>query len=96
MLTSDLAVSFRRGDKIFPFLIDTDNAGFLRDAAGLIEIFDEFIGKTRSELERELDEFIGTGTDYKIMRGLIKLLNDRCEFETDAPAVNVVFAVVGC
>jgi predicted nuclease of restriction endonuclease-like RecB superfamily len=28
----------------------------------------------------------GTGTDYKILRGLIKLLNDRCEFETGAPA----------
>lgn len=86
MLTSDLAVSFRRGDKIFPFLIKTDNAGFLRDAIGLIEIFEEFIGTTRGELEKELEEFIGTGTDYKILRGLIKLLNDRCEFETNAPA----------
>jgi predicted nuclease of restriction endonuclease-like RecB superfamily len=86
MLTSDLAVSFRRGDKIFPFLIDTGNAGYLRDAADLIEIFEAFAGETRGALERELEEFIGTGTDYKIMRGLIKLLNDRCEFETSAPA----------
>jgi uncharacterized protein len=86
MLTSDLAVSFRRGDKIFPFLIKTDNAGYLRDAAGLIEIFEAFAGSTRGEIEHELEEFIGTGTDYKILRGLIKLLNDRCEFETSAPA----------
>jgi len=86
MLTSDLAVSFRRGDKIFPFLIRTDNAGHLRDAANLIEIFAAFIGETRGALERELEEFIGTGTDYKIMRGLIKLLFDRAEFETAAPA----------
>lgn len=86
MLTSDLAVSFRRGDKIHPFLIDTENLGYLRDAASLIEIFDGFIGETRGALERELDEFIGTGTDFKIMRGLIKLLNDRADFETNAPA----------
>jgi predicted nuclease of restriction endonuclease-like RecB superfamily len=86
MLTSDLAVSFRRGDKIYPFLIDTNNAGYMRDAANLIEIFEAFTGETRGALERELEEFIGTGTDYKIMRGLIKLLMDRCEFETDAPA----------
>jgi uncharacterized protein len=86
MLTSDLAVSFRRGDKIYPFLINARDGGFLRDAVNLIEIFESFIGKTRGTLESELEEFIGTGTDYKIMRGLIKLLNDRCEFETDAPA----------
>jgi len=86
MLTSDLAVSFRRGDKIFPFLIDTDNAGYLRDAAGLIEIFEEFMSETRATLERELEEFIGTGTDYRIMRGLIKLLDDRTQFAIEAPA----------
>jgi predicted nuclease of restriction endonuclease-like RecB superfamily len=86
MLTSDLAVSFRRGDKIFPFLIDRDNLGSLRDAASLIEIFAAFEGETRGALERELEEFIGTGTDYKILRGLIKLLFDRSEFETSAPA----------
>jgi uncharacterized protein len=86
MLTSDLAINFRRGEKIFPFLVKTDDVRIQNDAAGLIEIFEEFIGKTRGALERELEEFIGTGTDYKIMRGLIKLLTDRCEFETDAPA----------
>lgn len=86
MLTSDLAVSYRRGDKIYPFLIDPENLGYLRDAEGLIEIFEEFMGAMRGALERELEEFIGTGTDYKILRGLIKLLNDRSEFETNAPA----------
>lgn len=86
MLTSDLAISWRRGDRIFPRLIKTDDAGYLRDAEILIEIFEEFLGKTRGELERELEEYVGTGTDYRILRGLIKLLTDRCEFETAAPA----------
>jgi hypothetical protein len=30
-------------------------------------------------LQQALDEYIGVGTDYKILRGLIKLLLDRCE-----------------
>lgn len=86
MLTSDLAINFRRGDKVYPRLIKTDDAGYLRDAEILIEIFEEFQGKTRGELERELEEYIGTGTDFRILRGFIKLLTDRCEFETAAPA----------
>lgn len=86
MLTSDLAISYRRGEKIFPFLINTDNQGFLRDAENLIEIFEQSINKTRGEIERELEEYIGTGTDYNILRGLIKLLKDRSDFEVSAPA----------
>ena len=86
MLTSDLAINFRRGDKIYPRLIKTDDAGYLRDAANLIEIFEDFQGKTRGEIEAELEEYVGTGTDYRILRGFIKLLNDRAEFETHAPA----------
>ncbi|MDQ3751250.1 MAG: DUF790 family protein, partial [Acidobacteriota bacterium] len=86
MLTSDLAINWRRGDKIFPRLIKTDNANFQRDAEILIEIFDEFSGKTRGELELELEEYVGTGTDYRILRGFIKLLSDRCKFATSSVA----------
>lgn len=86
MLTSDLAINWRRGDKIFPRLIKTNNEGYLRDAEILIEIFDEFSGKTRGELEFELEEYVGTGTDYRILRGLIKLLTDRCKFATSSVA----------
>ena len=86
MLTSDLAINFQRGDKISPRIIKTDDGGYLRDAEVLIEIFDEFTGKTRGELESELEEYVGTGTDYRILRGLIKLLTDRCKFEVSSPA----------
>ena len=82
MLTSDLSLNWSQGDKIFPRFIRTDNAVYLRDAQILIEIFSEFEGKTRGELERELEEYIGTGTDYRILRGFIKLLTDRSEFDT--------------
>jgi predicted nuclease of restriction endonuclease-like RecB superfamily len=86
MLTSDLAVSWRRGDKVFPRLLKTNDANYLRDAQILIEIFEDFAGKTRGELERELEEYVGTGTDYRILRGFIKLLIDRSEFETASVA----------
>jgi predicted nuclease of restriction endonuclease-like RecB superfamily len=86
MLTSDLAVSQRRGDKIVPRLLKTNDANYLRDAGVLVEIYEEFIGRTRGELERELEEYVGTGTDYRILRGFIKLLADRSEFETASVA----------
>lgn len=86
MLTSDLSINYRRGAKFFPFLIKTDNPDFLRDAENLIAIFDEFQGATRGEIDRELEAYAGTGTDFKILRGLSKLLNDRCEYETSSVA----------
>jgi hypothetical protein len=86
MLTSNLAINWRRGDKIFPRLIKTDNPNYLRDAEILVEIFDDLQDKTRGELALELEEYIGTGTDYRILRGFIKLLTDRCEFETSSVA----------
>lgn len=82
MLTSELAISRRRGDRIFPYFIKTNHTDYLRDAAHLIQIFAEFEGKTRGELERELEAYIGNGTDYRVLRGFIKLLNDNSLFET--------------
>jgi hypothetical protein len=86
MLTADLAINFRRGDKIHPRLLRTNDANYLRDAENLIAIFDAAIEKTRAEIEAELEEYVGTGTDYKILRGLIKLLFDRAEFQTASVA----------
>lgn len=86
MLTSDLAINFRRGGKIYPRLIKTDTRDYLTDAENLIEIFENFTGEKRGDLEGELEEYVGTGTNYRVLRGLIKLLNDRCEFETASVA----------
>jgi hypothetical protein len=86
MLTADLAINFRRGRNIFPRLIKTNDESLLNDAANLTEIFEDFQGKTRGELETELEDYVGTGTNYQILRGFIKLLYDRAEFETHAPA----------
>jgi predicted nuclease of restriction endonuclease-like RecB superfamily len=54
-------------------------------ASDLVDIVREHLGRPRAELERAFDEYIGAGTDYRTMRGIIKLLTDRCEFETSSP-----------
>jgi predicted nuclease of restriction endonuclease-like RecB superfamily len=86
MLTADLALSWQRGEQIKPRYIDADDEEYLRAAEELIALFVQHDGATREVLEESLQEYVGTGTDYKILRGLIKLLTDRCEFETSAPA----------
>jgi predicted nuclease of restriction endonuclease-like RecB superfamily len=87
MLTADLALSWQRGEQIKPRYINTEDADWLDAAAALIELFREHHGCTRAELEAALEEYVGTGTDYKILRGLIKLLLDRTKF---AAGVEVV------
>jgi uncharacterized protein len=80
MLTSDLAISRQRGKKIEPQYISPSDANFLQVATDLIAIVGQHIASRREELDAALAEYIGTGTDYRILRGLIKLLTDRCTF----------------
>jgi predicted nuclease of restriction endonuclease-like RecB superfamily len=82
MLTADLALSWRRGGRIHPRYVKADDEAQLREARALIAVFQEHAGRTRALLEEALRDYVGTGTDYRILRGLIKLLMDRCEFET--------------
>ena len=86
MLTADLAMSWQRGERINPRYIDAEDEEYLRAAEDLVALFVAHDGRTRAALEESLAEYVGTGTDYRILRGLIKLLTDRCEFETNAPA----------
>lgn len=85
MLTADLAMSWQRGDQIRPRYLNPDDADYLQAAAELVSLVSLHLQKRRTELQRALDDYIGVGTDYRILRGLIKLLVDRCEFDTVAP-----------
>ncbi|HEX8723364.1 MAG TPA: DUF790 family protein [Pyrinomonadaceae bacterium] len=84
MLTSDLAMSWQRGDRVHPRYIDAEDEEYLSAAEDLVALFESYVGRPRAALEESLQEYVGTGTDYRILRGLIKLLTDRCEFETSA------------
>lgn len=75
-------MSWRRGGRIYPYLLKTEDGARLREARALIDVFEEHLGRARAALDAALQEYVGTGTDYKILRGLIKLLLDRCAFET--------------
>lgn len=81
MLTADLAIYFQRGDSVKPRRLEPDKSS-LQIAEDLIGIVAEHVNHRRSELNAALDEYVGTGTDYRILRGLIKLLMDVCEFQT--------------
>ncbi|MBI3652010.1 MAG: DUF790 family protein [Acidobacteria bacterium] len=81
MLTSDLAINKQRGQKIEPQYIAPQDANYRQVAGDLIAIVAQHTGCRREELDAALAAYIGTGTDYRILRGLIKLLTDRCRFE---------------
>jgi predicted nuclease of restriction endonuclease-like RecB superfamily len=80
MLTSDLAISWRRGRAIGPRLVDPRDTTLLGVASELVAIVARNRGRQRAMLDAELDAYVGVGTDYKVLRGLIKLLEDRCTF----------------
>lgn len=85
MLTADLALNWTRGEQIRPRYLNPDDADYLQAAEELVALVSSHVQKRRVELQHALDDYIGVGTDYRILRGLIKLLVDRCEFATVAP-----------
>lgn len=86
MLTSDLVRTRVRKGVVEPKYVDPEDATAREKAAELVEIFASHSGEPRGEVDRAVDRITGYGTDYKIWRGLAKLLYDRSEFETVAPA----------
>lgn len=98
MLTSNLLRARVGKDDVHPNYIDPENPDLLALAETLIEAFTRHLGRPRHELETELKEMLGTGTEFLLQRGLAKLLWDRCEFEppTDIDALSLrqsVFAL---
>ncbi|RJX48011.1 DUF790 family protein [Halonotius pteroides] len=85
MLTADLARSRTDGDTVTPLFVDPDDDRYQQTATELIEIFTEHLGEPKGEVEATIDELTIADTDYKIVQGLAKLLQDECEFEVVAP-----------
>lgn len=78
MLTSDLLATRSEGPYVYPRYIKVDAPRFLRLAEELIALFAQHAGKTRRELTVALHEYTLDNTDYRIRRGLAKLLSDEC------------------
>ena len=85
MLTGDLLrVRFRK-DQIYLPYIDEQDQDHLGVAETLIRVFQRHEGGTRQELDEELKDTTGAGTDFLFHRGLSKLLKDRCTFTSESP-----------
>lgn len=98
MLTSDLLQTRNHGPYIYPRYIKTDAPRAQALAEQLIAIFGDHQGKTRRELNDALNQYAQDSTDYRIQRGLAKLLrDDRCEFSerSVAPPAEVRERVFG-
>lgn len=80
MLTSDMLRVKRKNGIITPRYLDGGDPKALERAAALVGIFRDHLGDNRGEIDEEVEEAIGFGTDFVIWRGLAKLLYDRSEF----------------
>ena len=87
MLTSDLVRTRSRGPYIMPLYVNVTDEQSIRLADDLVRIVADHKGKTRRELDEALDRYEGDSPDFKLMRGLAKLLaDDCCEFEVSTVA----------
>ncbi len=81
MLTSDLLQTRTEGPNVYPRYIKTEGHRFVTMAEELIALYVDQQGKTRRELMDALSQYSQDSTDYRIQRGLAKLLRDhRSEF----------------
>jgi predicted nuclease of restriction endonuclease-like RecB superfamily len=82
MLTGPLVRVRYARDRILPYFIDPANEEWREVAEQLRELFLAHQGRTRGEVEAAIDEMFGDDNDTLVQRGLAKLLEDRCGFET--------------
>ncbi len=73
--------------RVVPLYLNRDDPQWHEVAESLLLIFREGVGRTRGEIESEIDELVGEGLATLAHRGLAKILEDRSEFEvvSDVP-----------
>ena len=82
MLTVDLVCARRRGERIeVPPLRPAEKERALAVAAEYVAAARAAVGNTRSAFEAACNDVPYHETDYRLVRGLRKLVEDRCEFE---------------
>src|SRR4028118_489682 len=70
--------------RVIPLYLNRESPDWLEVAESLLLIFREAVGRTRGEIETEIDELVGEGLATLAHRGLAKILEDRAEFEVVA------------
>ncbi|WYL96919.1 MAG: DUF790 family protein [Gloeotrichia echinulata IR180] len=85
MLPTDLLMHRHNGEEIIPKRLKIDDKE-LALATELINYFQGAVGKSQGVLERQLAEFEGDTTDYRVKRGLAYILKSSfCTFEVVSP-----------
>ena len=84
MLTKELLRFRRNRGYIKPVFVKTDNPELLQLADRLISFYVPDKDIYRGEVEEAVASFVGTCKDPKLVKGLNKLLLDRCEFSVPA------------
>jgi predicted nuclease of restriction endonuclease-like RecB superfamily len=85
MLTGKLVRVRIARDRIVPIYLNAEDPSWLDVAERLLELFRGSGGRTRGELDDELQELFGSDPSQLVHQGLAKLLEDRCEFDVVAP-----------
>ncbi|MBE9227324.1 DUF790 family protein [Phormidium sp. LEGE 05292] len=73
MLPSELLIHRQNGESIIPKRLKIDDKN-LEIATDLISCFEENVGKTQGELDKQLLEMEGDSPDYRLKRGFAHLL----------------------
>lgn len=68
-------------DRIVPCYLNAADPVWLEAAGRLLELFRGREGRTRGELQADLEETFGSDPAQLVHQGLAKLLEDRCEFD---------------
>ncbi|MEH2035487.1 DUF790 family protein [Nostoc sp.] len=85
MLPTDLLMHRQNGEEIIPKRLKIDQKTS-ELATELINYFQSAVGKTQGVLERQLTDFEGDSTDYRVKRGLAYILKSSfCTFEVVSP-----------
>lgn len=86
MLTAELILPRlkKRKDAIMPLALPSDYH-YLGIANDLILLVKAYVGRTRGELADALRTYEGDSLDYQIIRGLFKVLENRCLFGNNPP-----------
>lgn len=83
MLTGTLLRVRTYRNRLMPQYLDVYSPDWLAAAERLLIVYRESKGRTRSEIETDLEELITDGPEQVIVKGLAKLLDDRCEYDAE-------------
>ncbi|MDB5308994.1 MAG: hypothetical protein JWO38_3196 [Gemmataceae bacterium] len=84
MLTGKLVRVRHARNKLVPMYLDPADGDWLGVADQLLLAFRSAPGRTRGEILEDLTDLIGEGPRSFVHKGLVDLLEDRCEFEVNS------------